>query len=166
MKTIRITEVVLNCGAIGEKLERSIKMLKLITGKEPVTILSKKRIPAFGIRPGLPTGCKVTLKGKNVVPLLKRLLDAVGNQIPEKQFGTGQVSFGIREYIEIQGVQFLREIGILGFDISINLARAGSTISERKSKKGRVPLRHRISVEETKMFMQKMFETKIAEKKK
>jgi len=165
MRALKISEIVLNCGALAEKLERSIKLLKMVTGKEPIITLTKKRIPAFSLRPGLPTGCKITLKGKEAEALLKSLLDAVGNQFLEKQIGNGQLSFGIQEYIEIPGVQFSREIGMLGFDVSVNLTRAGSTISERKTKKGRVPLRHRISKEETKRFMQSMFNTKILERK-
>ncbi|MFH0832046.1 MAG: 50S ribosomal protein L5 [archaeon] len=165
MRTIRIAEIVLNCGALGEKLERSIKLLKMISGKEPIITKGKKRLPAFGIRPGLPTGCKVTVKGAAAIVLLKRLLDAVSNQIPEKQICNGQLSFGIPEYIEIPGVQFLREIGILGLDVSINLVRAGSRIEQRKSKPGHVPLRHRITKQETKEFMQRTFDIKIMEKK-
>jgi large subunit ribosomal protein L5 len=166
MKTIKIAEIVLSCGALDEKLERAFKLLKVITGKEPIKTLARKRIPTFGIRPGLPVGCKVTLKGKDAEQLLKRFLEAIGNKLAEKQIGNGQLSFGIHEYIEIPGMQFHREIGIMGFDISVNLIRAGSKIAERKSKKGHVPLRHRISKQETIMFMQEKFNTQIVEKRR
>lgn len=165
MRNIKISEMILNCGALDEKLERSIKLLKIISGKEPKKTLAKKRIPAFGLRQGLDVGCKVTLRGNDAQALLKRLLEAVGNTLNEKQFGKGQLSFGIHEYIEIPGMQFYREIGITGFDVSVNLARAGSKIAERKRKKGHVPLRHRISKQETEMFMQEKFNTKIISKK-
>jgi large subunit ribosomal protein L5 len=166
MRGIRLSEMVLSCGGVGEKLERAVKLLKIISGREPIKTLSKRRIPTFGIRPGLEIGCKVTLKGKNAEALLKRLLEAVGNQLTENQIGQGQLNFGIHEYIEIPGIQFQRDIGIMGFDIAVNLARAGSRIGERKSKKGRVPLRHRISKEETRGFMETRFNTKIISKKK
>lgn len=164
MKGIKIAEMVLNCGAIGEKLERSVKLLKMITGKEPIKTLATKRIPAFGLRPGLAVGCKATLRGEDAEQLLKRLLESVGNKLTEKQIGKGQLSFGVHEYIEIPGMQFNREIGIMGFDVSVNLSRAGGKIAERKAKKGHVPARHKISREETKMFIQKKFNTEITAK--
>lgn len=166
MRNIRMAELTLNCGATGEKLERAIKLLRMMTSKEPVKTLSKRRIPSFDIRPGLQIGCKVTLRGKEAETLLRRLLEAIGNQLSSRQVGQGQLSFGIHEYIEIPGVQFSREIGILGFDVSVNLARAGSKIAKRKSRKGHIPLRHKITKEETEMFMQTKFNTKILEGKK
>lgn len=166
MRNLRIAEIVLNCGGLDDKLERSVKLLKMITGREPKKTLSRKRIPAFNIRPKLPIGCKVTLRGKEAEAVLKRLLEAVGNKLTDKQIGNGQLSFGIREYIEIPGVQFDREIGIMGLDASVNLARAGSKIDERKTKKGHVPARHRITKEETKMFIQSKFNIEIISKRK
>lgn len=161
MRKIKLAELVLNCGATGEKLEHSIKLLRFVSGKNPIKTLSKHRIPGFGIRPGLEIGCKVTLCGKEAVELIKRLLEAVDHQLKSKQIGPGKVSFGIHEYIEIPGLQFQRDIGMLGFDVNINLMRAGRRVKLKKIKRGKIPARHKITKEETQKFMEENFETKI-----
>lgn len=165
MRRIRIKDVTLNCGAVGEKLERAVKLLKYITGENPIKTKSKRRIPAFNIRPGLEIGCKVTLRGEKAVAVIKKLFTSV-NEFKKKQFGKGKFSFGIEEYITIPGVQFQREIGVLGFDISVNLIRAGYSVKEKKIKRGKIPERQRISPEETIEFMEKNFDIKIKEGKK
>ena len=116
MREIKIERVVLNCGALADKLEKSKKLLGLITGKKVKEVASTKRIPAFGIRPGLPTGCIVTLRGKEKGELLKRLFEAVENKIKKKQIKENHFSFGIKEYLEIPGMEYNRDIGILGLD--------------------------------------------------
>lgn len=161
MRKIVIEKLVLSCGAVGEKLERSMKLLKFLTDEEPVKTITKKRMPSFNIRPGLAIGCKVTLRGKKAVEMLKKLLEVSNNQLKKKQIGEGVVNFGIHEYIEISGIQFQREIGILGFDASLSLRRAGFNIKLKKIKQGKIPLRHKITKEETIKFMQENFNTKI-----
>ncbi len=161
MKDVKMEKLVLNCGGLGEKLERSVNLLKYLTGKEPIKTLSRKRIPTFGTREGLEIGCKVTLRGKKADELITRLLAAIGNKLSNRQIGNGTVSFGVHEYIEIPGVQFQREIGILGLDASITLKRAGFCVSKRKHAMAKIPLRHRITKEETANFMIQKFNTQI-----
>lgn len=164
MRKIVIDKAVLSCGAVGEKLERSMKLLKFLTGKEPIKTITTKRMPAFSIRPGLEIGCKVTLRGKDAVNIFKKLLEVNDNQITKKQMGEGVVNLGVNEYIEIPGVQFQREIGILGLDASLSLRRAGYNVRLRKIKQGTVPRRHRITKDETIKFMEDNFKIKIVEK--
>lgn len=164
MRKVIIEKLVLSCGSIGEKLERSMKLLKFLTDEEPVKAITKKRMPAFSLRPGLEIGCKVTLRGKKAVEMLKKLLEVNNNQLATKQIGEGVVNFGIHEYIEIPGIQFQREIGILGFDVSLSLKRAGFNIKLRKIRRGKIPSRHKITKDETIKFMQENFNTKILEK--
>ena len=66
MKAIKIEKVTLNVGAGKEqsKLEKGIVLLKNITGINPVKTFTNKRIPTWGLRPGLPIGCKLTLRKK------------------------------------------------------------------------------------------------------
>ena len=165
MREIKIEKVVLNCGGIGDKLDKSAKLLKLITGKSPVKTASTKRIPDFGVRPGLEVGCKITLTGKEAIDLLKKLMQAKNNTFLKKQFNKGTFSFGIPEYIEIQGINFQREIGILGLDVNVKLKRAGFSIDKKKIKSGKIPKRHQISKEETMEFMERNFQIKLMEKK-
>lgn len=157
MRKIAAEKLVLSCGAVEEKLDRSVKLLKFLTGEEPVKTTTKKRIAAFALRPGLEIGCKVTLRGKKATDMVKKLLEVHSNKLSNKQIGDGVVNFGIHEYIEIPGIQFQREIGILGFDASLKLKRAGFNIKLKKIKRGKVPQCHRITKDETIKFMQENF---------
>ena len=65
-KEIKIEKVVLSIGGTGEQLEKGVKLLKLLTGKKPAQMQSKKRIPSWGVRPKLKVGAVVTLR--NAIP--------------------------------------------------------------------------------------------------
>ncbi len=162
MKQIKIDSITLHCATADPgKLKRSIMMLKLITKATPVKTLAKKRIPAFKIRPGLPIGCKVTIR-KNTDELLKMLFGGIPS-IRKKQFNRGFLSFGIKEYIEIPTLSYQREIGILGFDVVVKLKRPGFRISQRKRARSKVGPKHSISKEETLEYFKKNFEINIEE---
>ena len=85
MRKPMLEKVVLNCGGTDDKLEKGVKLLKILTGRTIKEVISHKRIPAFNVRPGLKTGCTVTLRGKEKEALLKRLLGAINNKIKKKQ---------------------------------------------------------------------------------
>ena len=64
LRNIKIEKVTLNIGA-GKNtslLDKGLKLLKTLTGANPVKTITQKRIPAWGLRPGLPIGVKVTLR--------------------------------------------------------------------------------------------------------
>jgi len=167
MRNIKLEKVTLNCGTGTEqsKLEKGLMLLKLVTGQQPVKTLSKKRIPAFGIRLKLPIGCKVTIRGKQAAVLLKKLLEPIGNTLKGKQMNPGSFSFGIKEYIEIPDMEYRREIGIMGFDVCVTLKRAGYRTKLKKLKRGH-SMKNTISKTETADFMEKNFNTKIEHREK
>ena len=72
MKEIRIEKITLNmgCGTDQKKLEKAMKLLKILSGAKPVKTFTNKRVPEFGLRPGLPIGCKVTLRKDKAKQLL------------------------------------------------------------------------------------------------
>jgi len=150
MKKIKIEKVTLNCGTADQtKLAKAVKLLETISGEKVIKTLAKKRIPEFGVRPGLPIGCKVTLRGKKAIELLKRILEGIGNKINKRQFNPDSFSFGIKEYIQIPTLSYLRDVGIMGFEVAVTLARAGYNIKKRKIKKGKISKKHQITVQET-----------------
>jgi large subunit ribosomal protein L5 len=100
MRTIKIEKVVLNVSGTTDYLEKGVKLLKLLTGKKPAKMKSKKRIPGWGVRPGLEVGVVVTLR-KNTNEFLKRMLITIDNTLRKKQMSINNFSFGIKEYIEI-----------------------------------------------------------------
>ncbi len=148
MRKIILEKVVLNCGGTAEKLDKSIKLLNLLTGRKIKEVTSHKRIPTFGVRPGLKTGCLVTLRGKDKEVLLKRLFGAIGNKIKKKQIAINHFSFGIEEYLEIPDMEYQRDIGILGLDITAVFRRAGKRTGMKKIKSGKVPKKQDVTQEE------------------
>ena len=165
MREIEIEKVVLNCGAVADKLEKSIKLLELISGKKVKEVASVKRIPTFGVRPGLKTGCMVTLRGEDKLELLKRLLEAIDNNLKKKQVKENSFSFGIKEYLEIPGIEYQRDIGILGLEVTVVFKRKGKRISLKKAKKGRLPKRQQVPKEEIIKFLQSKLNIEFGEGK-
>ena len=161
MQEVRMEKVVLSIGGTAEALEKGTKLLEIITGKKAAKQKSNKRIPSFGVRPGLEVGCLVTLRGKTAEELLKRLLLPINNTLSRKQISENTFSFGIKEYIEISGMQYQRDIGIMGLDVTVSFSRAGKRVKLKKIKRGRIPRRQQISKEEIISFMKEKFNTEV-----
>ncbi|MBN2567114.1 50S ribosomal protein L5 [Candidatus Woesearchaeota archaeon] len=160
MRMIRVEKITLNIGAGKDQgiLEKGLKLLKNITGVEPVKTFTKKRIQAWGLRPGLPIGCKITLRGPAAHDLIKRVLASQENRLKKSHFdGFGNISFGIPECIDIPGTPYDPEIGIIGLEASITLDRPGFRVKKRMIKKAKVSPRHRITRDEAIGFMERTF---------
>lgn len=167
MKDIKVEKITLNIGAGKDQgiLNKGVKLIKNITGIDPVKTITTKRIPTWGLRPGLPVGCKITLRGKKADELIPRLLDAKSNNLKENYFDeNGSVSFGISEYIDIKDVKYDPEIGIMGLQICITLARPGFRIKSRRIKRSRISKNHMITKQDAMRFMESKFNAKIGEK--
>tara|TARA_Y100000310_G_C20688463_1_gene820655 strand:+ start:2555 stop:3079 length:525 start_codon:yes stop_codon:yes gene_type:complete len=164
MKEISIEKINLNCGTggPGDLLEKSLKLLKKLSGMKPVSTKSNKRIPTWGVRPGLEVGCRVTVRGKKASELLKLLLAANKNTLKASNFDDhGNFSFGIPEYLEIPGVEYDTEIGIIGLEVSVTLQRKGFRIRRRALKKKSIPKSHKIIRDEAISFMIKTYGVKV-----
>jgi large subunit ribosomal protein L5 len=158
MREVKVEKVVLSIGGTAEQLEKGFKLLKLITGKTPAKMKSHKRIPAFGVRPNLEVGAVVTIR-ENPIEMLKRMLTAIENKLRTKQISTNNFSFGIKEYIEIPGMDYQRELGMMGLDVTVVFKRAGRRVRQKKAKTGKVPARQKISRDEIIKFMKDNFQT-------
>jgi len=166
MKNIRIEKITLNIGAGKDqtRLERGIVLLNSITNTTPIKTITKKRIQEWGLRPGLPIGCKLTLRKDKAIKILPRLLEAIENKLREKQFdNNGNIAFGIHEYIDIPGVKYDPKIGIMGLEVCITLERPGYRIKRRRLLTRKIPARHRISKQEAIDFMANSFKTKVGD---
>ncbi len=164
MQTIRIEKVTLNFGAGKDqtKLEKGIALIKAVTGIEPVKTITNKRIAAWGLRPGLPIGCKLTIRKQPATQLLTRLLAAKENKIKLENFDDcGNLSFGIAEYIDIPGVSYDPKIGVLGLQVCITLERPGYRVKRRKWAPKKIPKKHIVTKEEAITFFQKQFNVNI-----
>ena len=165
MRDLRLDKVVLNVGGVAEKLEKGFILLKTISGKLPVKVKATRRIPTWGVRPGLEVGTKVTLRGQDAVAMLNRLLPAVDNTLKDKQIQNNFLSFGIHEYIEIPGIEYIREVGIMGFEVTAVFIRAGKRVELKRVKRGKIR-RAVVSKEEIEKFMNNKFKTTVLHKRK
>ena len=164
MKNIRVEKVTLNIGAGKDqtRLEKGLVLLNAVANATPIKTVTSKRIQEWGLRPGLPIGCKLTLRKEKAIKILSRLLEAVDNRLREKQFdNNGNVAFGIHEYIEIPGVKYDPKIGIMGLEVCVTLERPGYRIKRRRLLPRKIPTRHRISKQEAIIFMANKFNTKV-----
>jgi large subunit ribosomal protein L5 len=166
MRQIKIEKVTLNIG-VGKdpgKLDKGVKLIKSISNSTPVKTFTKKRIQEWGLRPGLPIGCKVTLRKTKAIETLKRLLESKEATLQNNNFDDeGNISFGIKEYIDIPGVDYDPDIGIMGLQVCITLKRNGFRIKHRNLNKRQIPKRHRIKKPEAIDFMKNEFSLKIGE---
>jgi len=159
MRKIKIEKVVLSIGGTGDYLNKGHKLLEIITSKKPSKTVSRKRIPSFGVRPGLETGTVVTIR-KDAEDILRKLLIAIENKLKLKQMSENNFSFGIHEYIEIPGMEYHREIGIMGLDVTVVFKRAGRRVRLKKMKSGKIPKKQIITPEEIVTFMKNKFDTR------
>ena len=159
MERVIMEKVVLSVGGIADNLEKGFKLLKMLTGRNPSKMMSRKRIPALGVRPGLEIGAVVTVR-KDLHEFLRKMLTTVDNKLRRKQISENSFSFGVKEYIEIPGFEYQRDIGIRGLDVTVTFKRAGKRIKLKKIKTGRVPKRQNVSPEEIIKYMEEHFKTK------
>lgn len=159
MQDIKIEKVVLSVGGTAEYLEKGVKLLKMLTGKKPAKMRSKRRIPTWSVRPGLEIGTVVTIRD-NPEELLKKMLITIDNVLKKKQVSENNFSFGIKEYIEIPGVEYQRDIGIMGFDVTVVFKNSGRRVKLKKIKRGKIPKRQIIKKDQIIKFMEDKFQTR------
>lgn len=165
MKKISLEKIVLNMGVgkSGDVIEVAKKALDQISGKKSCAREAKETQRDWGIRKGEPIGVAVTVRGEDARELLKRLLEAKGNAVNGRSIDNfGNYSFGIREHIDIPGVKYDPQIGILGLGISITLTRPGFSIRKRSKHKASVGKSHVITSQEAKDYLVKEFGVTIA----
>jgi len=159
MREVKIVKVLLSAGGIDQELAKSKKLLEMVSGMKAQIIASRKRIPDFGVRPGLEVGTRITLRGDAAIDVLKRILGAIDNKIQESSVADNGFSFGIKEYIDIPGMEYQRDIGIRGFNITVVFARPGLRVKERKIKTGSLGNKQKVRKEEVIKFMEDAFKT-------
>lgn len=166
MKDVRIEKIVLNIGC-GSKVkpETAKELLERISGAKAVITNAKVRT-TWGVGKGKPIGCKVTIRRRNGADeLLKRLLDALDRKIKATSFDvTGNVNFGIHEYIDVPGATYDPKFGIMGFDVCVSLERPGYR-TKRKKISAKVGHRHRIQPSDAMKFMENKFGVEIEQEK-
>ena len=150
LREIKIAKITLNIGAgkSEDLLKKGLKLFEKLAPVKPVKTATQKRIPGWGLRPGLVIGCKSTIRN-DTEKLLKRLLFAKDNKISRKKFDDkGNFSFGIPEYIDIEGLDYDPDLKILGLEVAVTLERPGYRVKHRKAHPKSVGKKHQITAEE------------------
>lgn len=160
MKNLILDKITVNICVGNDKpgMVKAEKLLKLVTNKTPVKNSARKRLATWQIRPGLPIGYKVTMRGEDANKFLKWILDSKGKKLKSSSIdGNGNFSVGVSEYLDLKGMKYDSEIGIMGFELTATFKRAGFRIKSRNIRPSKVPQRHRIKKDEVLGFMEKSF---------
>jgi len=164
MRDLHVEKVVVNIGVgeAGERLVKAEKVLEMVTGQKPVETISKTVNRDLGIRQGMPLGCKVTLRGEAAEDFVRKALVIREMRVPEYSFDKeGNMSFGISDYTDFEGMKYDPEIGIFGMDISVVLRRPGNRVTQRALLRRRIPKSHRVGRAEAIEFMKEKFEVQV-----
>lgn len=107
-------------------LEAAEKELAAITGQKPLVTKSKKAIAGFKLKPGVPLGAKVTLRGERMYEFLDRLISLALPRIRDfrglstKSFDSrGNYSFGLKEQYIFPEIDYDKVEMVHGLDITI-----------------------------------------------
>ena len=73
----------------------------------------------------------------------------------------GNLSFGLKEYIDIPEIKYDPKIGILGLEVSVSLARPGFNIKLRSQRKTKGGKNHRITKNKTIKILTEKFGVQI-----
>ncbi len=78
----------------------------------------------------------------------------------------GNFAFGIAEHINIPDVKYDPQLGVQGMNITVCVERPGFRVKRRKRRKAKVPYRHRLTPEESMVFVKTKFGIEILEKER
>ncbi len=162
MRDIEIEKIVMNIGC-GTKLnpETAKTVLERLTRSKAIIISSRKR-STFNVPKGKAIGCKVTIR-KDADEFLRRLLEAKEKRLSAANFDVqGNFAFGIREYIEVPGMEYDPKIGIIGMDACVTLQRKGYSI-KRKMIPRKIGRSHLITKNDAIEFVKTRFGVNIEE---
>ena len=164
MRKPYIASVTLNAavGRSGQALDNAKQILAAITNREPSERKAKKSVRDFGIRQGEPIAAVVTLRKEEAYKQLKRLLEVKDFTLRSSNFDEfGNFAFGIKEHIDIAGTRYDPNLGIIGFNVVVKMARPGFRIHERRHQQKKVPRSHKLTREEAMRYIQDQFGVKI-----
>lgn len=131
MEVPKLDKIVLNIG-MGEAiqniklLDAAVAELKAISGQQPVITRAKKSIAAFKLRAGMPIGCMVTLRRKQMWDFLYKLVNIALARVRDfrgvsaRAFdGRGNYSLGIKEHMIFPEIDYDKIDRIKGLNVSV-----------------------------------------------
>lgn len=131
MAVPRLKKVVINMG-LGSSIKDSkimdeaVKELAIISGQKPIITRAKRSISNFGVRKGMPVGCKVTLRNDRMYDFLDKFINIAIARIrdfrgvPSDSFdGRGNYTIGIKEQLIFPEIDFDQATNTLGMNVTI-----------------------------------------------
>lgn len=164
MREVLLEKVTVNICVGNDKqgMVKAEKLLKKITEKTPVKSCAKKRLAGWQIRPGLPIGYKVTLRREDAKKFLQWVLDSKGKKFKASSVDkSSNFSIGVHEYLDLNGMKYDADIGIMGFELMATFIRRGFRVKTRNIKSTKVPIRHRVTKDEVVDFMKENFKVEV-----
>ena len=163
-----IAKVVVDiCTGGGEELTRAATILENLTGQSPVQSKARQTVRDFGIRRNEAIAVRVTLRHETAEEFLKRAMKAKDDVLLLKNWDDdGNFAFGIAEHINIPDVKYDPQLGVQGMNITVCLERPGYRVKRRRRRKAKVPYRHRLTPEESMVFVKTKFGIEILEKER
>jgi len=163
-----VSKVVVDiCTSGGEELNRANAILEHLTGQTPIQSKAHQTIRDFGIRKKDPIAVRVTLRHRRADEFLRRAMKAKDNVLLLKNWDEdGNFAFGISEHIDIPDVKYDPTLGVQGMNITVCVERPGYRIKRRRRQKAKVPYRHRMTPEESMVFVKSKFGIEILEKER
>jgi len=131
MAVSRLQKTIINIG-LGSAtkdskiMDEAVKVLAAISGQKPIITRAKKSISNFGVRKGMPVGCKVTLRGDRMYEFLDKFINIAIARIrdfrgiPSDSFdGRGNYTVGVKEQLIFPEIDFDQVTNTLGMNITI-----------------------------------------------
>lgn len=166
MKNIHVEKATVNIsiGQVGDQVEKAYSLLEKLTGKTPVRVESQDAAKSFGLRSGLNVGAMVTLRGEEAREFIEKVMPAADNQVKASAFdGNGNFSFGVSEYIDVPGVDYDADIGMMGFEVAVNLERPGYRVKRRDYKPTEIGDEHKVDNEDAREFVKEELGVEVVE---
>jgi len=142
MAVPRLKKVVINIGLgsankDSKVMDEAVKELAIISGQKPIITRAKKSISNFGVRKGMPVGCKVTLRNERMFEFLDKFINVAIARIrdfrgtPSDSFdGRGNYTIGIKEQLIFPEIDFDQVTNTLGMNITIT----NSSVNDEEGK--------------------------------
>lgn len=164
MRKVELNKVTVNICVGNDKqgMVKAEKLLKKLTNKTPVKNTAKKRLATWQLRPGLPIGYKVTLREEEGKKFIKWILDSKGKKLSRNSIDkNSNFSIGFHEYLDLIGMKYDADIGIMGFEVMATFTRPGFRVKSRSLRPAKIPQRHRVKPEEVVDYMKENFEVRM-----
>lgn len=163
----KIDKVTINVsvGRSGDPLDKAAKILEILTNQKPDLRKARKTVKDFGIRKGEPIACVVTLRKQKAEEFLRKAFTTIGNKLHMSNFDKfGNFAFGIAEHIELPGVKYDPNLGIIGMDICVTMSKPGYRVKNRSKYRSTISPKHRVTLEESVSYLKDTFGIEILER--